>query len=147
MPTPQEMVREFHLAFGLPAPEGLAWPTPKEIHLRSSLISEEELEVQQELDADVWGQGDTAALAKELADLAYVVYGTAVTYGIDLDAVIAEVHRSNMSKLDSNGRPIYNDAGKVLKGRSYSEADVQAVLDAQDEVADIRKAVREYHNG
>jgi predicted HAD superfamily Cof-like phosphohydrolase len=58
-----------------------------------------------------------------------VIYGTALAYGFDLDAVIAEVHRSNMTKLGEDGKPIYRESdGKVLKSKSYVEADVAKVL-------------------
>lgn len=60
--------------------------------------------------------GDLTASADGIAYVLYVVYGTAVTYGLDADALIREVHRSNMSKLDDNGQPIRRDDGKILKG-------------------------------
>jgi predicted HAD superfamily Cof-like phosphohydrolase len=58
----------------------------------------------------------------------YVAYGTAWSYGIDLDAVIDEIHASNMSKLDDDGNPIYRKDGKVLKGPSYFPPDLKEVL-------------------
>jgi len=70
-------------------------------------------------------------LAKELADLLYVVYGTAAAYGIPIDDVYREVHRSNMSKLGPDGKPIYREDGKVLKGPNYTPADIQKVLDGK----------------
>ena len=74
---------------------------------------------------------DVVAIADALADLVYVAYGSAITYGIDLDAVLSEVHRSNMSKLDADGRPLLREDGKVLKSRWYSPPDVQGVLTQQ----------------
>ena len=71
---------------------------------------------------------DLAAIAQELADVVYIAYGTALTYGIDLDAVIAEVHRANLSKLDENGRPLYRSDGKVAKGPRYQPPDIRGVL-------------------
>jgi predicted HAD superfamily Cof-like phosphohydrolase len=67
------------------------------------------------------------AIAQELADVVYVAYGTALAYGIDLDAVLAEVHRANMSKLGLDGQPIIRD-GKVAKGPQFQSADIAAVL-------------------
>lgn len=132
MPTPQEQVREFHLAFGLPAPEGLQRKIDvDQASFRAKLIEEESDEAVDELR---WfgvlegPGGNVGRLAKELADLAYVVYGAAVTFGIDLDAVIAEVHRSNMTKLGEDGKPIYREDGKVLKGPSYEQADIEKAL-------------------
>lgn len=73
-------------------------------------------------------QRDLVAIADALADIVYVAYGTALTYGVDLDAVLHEVHRANMSKLDADGRPIRRADGKVLKSDRYSPPDVAAVL-------------------
>ena len=67
-------------------------------------------------------------LAKELADLVYVTYRMALVMGIDLDSVFTEVHRSNMSKLGDDGKPLYREDGKVLKGPNYEEARVKEVL-------------------
>ena len=69
--------------------------------------------------------------ADALADVVYVAYGSAVTYGIDLDAVVREVHHSNMSKLDAQGNPILRKDGKVLKSEQYRPPDVRKVIDEQ----------------
>jgi hypothetical protein len=76
--------------------------------------------------------GDLQGIAQELADVVYVAYGTALTYGIPLDAVLAEVHRANMSKLDADGKPLLRDDGKVLKSELYRAPDVAAVLARQE---------------
>jgi predicted HAD superfamily Cof-like phosphohydrolase len=75
--------------------------------------------------------GDLIAIADALADIVYVAYGSAITYGIDLDAVLSEVHRSNMSKLDVDGRPLLREDGKVLKSARYTPPDVAGVLRRQ----------------
>ena len=123
MPSPAEAVREFHLTFDLAhhdvprlAPSGLA-------ALRQRLLVEETTEV-----GEAVAEEDLAAIAQELADVVYVAYGTALTYGIDLDAVIAEVHRANMSKLDADGRPVHRSDGKVVKSSLYRPPDVAGVL-------------------
>lgn len=67
-------------------------------------------------------------LLKELCDVLYVVYGTAYRLGYDLDGAFAEVHRSNMSKLGDDGKPVYREDGKVLKGPNYRPADVTMFL-------------------
>ena len=72
--------------------------------------------------------GRLAELARELADVVYVAYGTAITHGIDLDAVIAEVHRANMSKLDVDGRPVVRD-GKVQKGPNFRPPDLSGLFE------------------
>ena len=91
------------------------------LEMRMDLIDEEVEEVFQELPVYRPGGGrmDKAAFTKELADLLYVVYGLAVTFGLPIDEVFERVHRSNMSKLGDDGKPIYRDDGKVLKGPNY----------------------------
>lgn len=74
---------------------------------------------------------DLVAIADALADVVYVAYGTAVTYGIDLDMVLSEVHRSNMSKLDKRGQPLIREDGKVIKSDQYFPPDITAVLKRQ----------------
>jgi len=73
------------------------------------------------------GEGDTVAVAKELADLLYVVYGTAVSCGIDMEPVFREVHRSNMSKVGGHKR----EDGKWVKPSTYSPARLELILVAQ----------------
>lgn len=114
----QDLVAEFHEAFGVAINDR----TPASNALRIKLILEESAEVVEALEAD-----DLLALAKELADLAYVLYGTAVTRGIDLDAAVRAVHESNMSKL-VDGRPILREDGKVLKGPNYRAPDMSGCL-------------------
>ena len=74
--------------------------------------------------------GDIVAVADALTDLAYVLFGTYVTHGLQevADALFDEVQRSNMSKLDENGRPIYREDGKALKSAQFSEPDLGAIL-------------------
>ncbi len=76
-------------------------------------------------------RGDLNGIADALADIVYVAYGTALTYGIDLDAVLQEVHRSNTSKLGSDGHPLIRHDGKVLKSEQYSPPDIESVLRLQ----------------
>jgi predicted HAD superfamily Cof-like phosphohydrolase len=68
--------------------------------------------------------GGKAPLAKEIADLLYVTYGLAATYGIHIDEVFNRVHESNMSKLGEDGKPVYRNDGKVLKGPNYKEPEI-----------------------
>jgi predicted HAD superfamily Cof-like phosphohydrolase len=123
---PQDLVEEFHLAFGLPVGSKPSAEVPESLaELRKLLLDEEVGELAYAID-----EGDLAAIARELADVIYVAYGTAVTYGIDLDAVVVEIHRSNMSKLDDNGNPIVREDGKVLKGPNYKSPNIAAALGA-----------------
>jgi predicted HAD superfamily Cof-like phosphohydrolase len=117
-------VAEFHKAFSLPLNDT---PTAEIdsclANLRVALLEEEVGEFVTASD-----KGDLVGIADALADIVYVVYGTALTYGIDLDAVLREVHRSNMSKLGADGTPLIRGDGKVLKSERYFPPDVSAVL-------------------
>lgn len=120
-------VAEFHSSFGLPVASVPTTSIPADLRqLRVDLLTEEVREF-----ADATEAKDIVGIADALADILYVTYGAAITYGIDLDAVVREVHRSNMSKLDERGRPVLRDDGKVLKSARYTKPDVVAVLDAQ----------------
>ena len=114
--TPLDMVREFASAMGQPVDE--RWNNT--VHsdalcdleaMRMKLIAEEAQEVR---DA-----GTDVDLLKELADLVYVTYGYAATFGWDLDEAVMRIHTSNMSKLDDDGKPIRREDGKVLKSSNY----------------------------
>ena len=67
-------------------------------------------------------------MADALTDLLYVIYGMGITYGLNLDECFKEVHRSNMSKLGADGKPIYRSDGKVLKGENYSPPNLKRIL-------------------
>lgn len=121
-PTPAALVAEFHRAFGLPIRTSPELGTAAEVIMRATLIQEESREVVRALVGD-----DLSHIAQELADLIYVTYGTAIQFGIDLDAVVAEVHRANMTKLGFDGKPVRRADGKVMKG-DYTPPDVAAVL-------------------
>jgi predicted HAD superfamily Cof-like phosphohydrolase len=113
------MLAEWHEGIGDVASKT---PTIAEARMRGRLIQEETKEVCEELYT-----GARVKLAKELSDLAYVVYGAAWKFDIPLEEVLAEVHRSNMTKLQ--GDHIYRRAdGKILKPPTFEEADVESVL-------------------
>jgi predicted HAD superfamily Cof-like phosphohydrolase len=120
-------VAQFHASFGLPRRNSPTMDVPADlVELRVGLLAEEVDEF-----AAASAARDLVEVADALADLVYVAYGSAVTYGIDLDAVLAEVHRSNMSKLDADGRPVLRPDGKVLKSDRYTPPDVAGVLRQQ----------------
>jgi predicted HAD superfamily Cof-like phosphohydrolase len=117
-------VAEFHSAFNLPMRQFPSTEVDYALaRLRMALLKEEVSEFVTALE-----EGDLIGIADALADIVYVVYGTALTYGIDLDAVLQEVHRSNMSKLDSDGVPAIRSDGKVLKSEHYCPPDIASVL-------------------
>ena len=122
--TAVDMLREFHAACGLPARSAPDFGIDdSERHLRAALLCEESREAREALH-----NGDLVNAAHELADVVYVCYGTAVQFGINLDVVLAEVHRANMSKIELDGTVLRRADGKVLKGSQFRAADVAAVL-------------------
>ncbi|MEH0547353.1 MazG nucleotide pyrophosphohydrolase domain-containing protein [Streptomyces sp. B21-105] len=124
--SPADLVREFHRAFGLDARSTPTQVSPALAAHRGELLAEEAAEV-----AEVSVSGPLDRLAHELADVVYVAYGTALVHGIDLDAVLAEIHRSNMTKRGPDGRIARRPDGKVLKGDHYEVPDVSEVLRRQ----------------
>lgn len=122
MTDEQRMVAEFHETFDIAVETVPRVPDEATRSLRVRLIQEEFDELQEAL-----GQRDAAAVAKELADLLYVVYGTAVSCGIDMEPVFREVHRSNMSKIGGHKRP----DGKWVKPPTYSPARIEPILASQ----------------
>lgn len=122
MSVEQGMVTEFHRTFDIAVGTVPAIPEDATCALRVTLIQEEFDELRHAIATQ-----DVAAVAKELADLLYVVYGTAVSCGIDMAPVFREVHRSNMSKIGGHKR----SDGKWVKPSDYSPACLQPILDAQ----------------
>ena len=122
MSDEQRMVTEFFRAFDVVIGTSPAIPDAATCALRLSLMQEEFDEVREAL-----AQRDVEAVAKELADLLYVVYGTAVSCGLDMAPVFREVHRSNMSKVGGHKRA----DGKWIKPPSYSPARLQPILASQ----------------
>lgn len=141
--NPQDMVEEFHRTYGQPVRKSPTHHIPETQHdFRIELIREELEELVEAVtgeDATVSIERvptffpDVVGIADALADLIYVVYGAAHFYGIDLDEVVTEVHRSNMSKLGPDGQPIFREDGKVLKGPDYFKPDIESVLEGQTE--------------
>ena len=97
--------------------------TDKINSLRVSLINEELEELKKAI-----SERDILEIADALTDLLYVTYGAGHAFGIDLDKCFDEVQNSNMSKLDENGKPIYNELGKVLKGPNYFKPDLRKFI-------------------
>ena len=111
-----EKVEEFMKAFGQEAVTTPSWPNDKTIGLRYELIREE---LEEFSDAINNYEGTLIDVADALSDLLYVVYGAGHAFGINLDKCFEEVQQSNMSKLGYDGKPIYNESGKVMKGPKY----------------------------
>ena len=114
-----EKVKKFMKIFGQEIKEKAEFPDENITSLRYDLINEELLELKEALD-----NKDIKEVADALTDILYVTYGAGHAFGIDLDKCFEEVQNSNMSKLDENGKPIYNEAGKVMKGPNYFKPDL-----------------------
>tara|TARA_B100000287_G_scaffold233110_1_gene219475 strand:- start:1859 stop:2230 length:372 start_codon:yes stop_codon:yes gene_type:complete len=118
-----QKVKTFMQTFGQDVKSSPAFSTDKINNLRYNLIKEELDELKQALD-----NKDLLEVADALTDILYVTYGAGHAFGIDLDKCFDEVQNSNMSKLGSDGKPIYNDAGKVMKGPDYFKPDLSKFI-------------------
>ena len=107
-------VKKFMQTFGQEVKEKAEFPANKIITLRYDLIREELEELKEALE-----KKDIKEVADALTDIVYVTYGAGHAFGIDLDKCFEEVQSSNMSKLGTDGKPIFNDKGKVMKGPNY----------------------------
>ena len=118
-----EKVKIFMKTFGQEVKEKSSFSTDKINKLRFNLIKEELEELRIAIDTK-----NLVEVADALTDILYVTYGAGHAFGINLDQCFDEVQQSNMSKLDDNGNPIYNDSGKVMKGPKYFKPDLSKFL-------------------
>tara|TARA_B100000242_G_scaffold172055_1_gene123338 strand:- start:1384 stop:1755 length:372 start_codon:yes stop_codon:yes gene_type:complete len=109
-----EHVKKFMKTFGQEVKEKAEFPSSKITSLRLDLIKEELKELEEAIN-----KKDIKEVADALTDILYVTYGAGHAFGIDLDKCFEEVQNSNMSKLGLDGKPIYNESGKVMKGPNY----------------------------
>lgn len=118
------MVLEFHQKFGGNIGKNSTLPNNAERSLRQRLLEEEYKEY-------VHGEetNDLIEIADGLADMLYIIYGTAVSYGLPINEIFQEVHDSNMSKLGEDGLPIYREDGKVLKGPNFFKPDIAKIIE------------------
>ena len=116
-------LKEAHALYGHPV--GTASLLERDqLDLRLRLIEEECMEFQEAIGKYLIGAGGRREIYKELGDLLYVVLGFAVTFDIPLDVVFDRIHKSNMSKVGDDGKPIYRKDGKVIKGPNYRPPDL-----------------------
>lgn len=141
---PDALVRQFHATYNLPVVADAPSVDRDRVHMRMALVAEETAELVEAVYGEAAGAEmsaaftravaaddgtrDTVEAADALGDLTYVVYGMALECGIPLDEVLAEIQASNLSKLGADGRPIYREDGKVLKGPGFFSPDVAGVL-------------------
>ena len=117
-------VKKFMETLGQEVKSKPAFPSEKISKLRYDLIKEELDEFQEALN-----DKNLKEVADSLTDILYVTYGAGHAFGIDLDKCFDEVQRSNMSKLGADGKPIYNEHGKVMKGPNYFEPNLKKFID------------------
>ena len=117
-------VRTFMKTFGQMVKTKPQFPDEKTMQLRFDLIEEELNELEQAME-----NKNLKEIADALTDILYVTYGAGYAYGIDLDKCFKEVQRANMSKLGVDGKPIYNEKGKVMKGPNYSEPNLKQFVE------------------
>jgi len=118
-----QSVKNFMQTFGQEVKDRAEFPDRKVVQLRYDLIKEELDELKQAI-----RDKDMKEVADALTDILYVTYGAGHAFGIDLDKCFDEVQESNMSKLGLDGKPIYNDSGKVLKGPNYFKPNLEKFL-------------------
>lgn len=121
--TNANKVKLFMESFGQEVKSKPEFPSDNTVKLRIELISEELQEL-----VDACKAGDIIEVADALTDILYVTYGAAHSFGIPIDECFKEVQRSNMSKLGEDGKPIYREDGKVMKGPNYSVPNLKNVL-------------------
>ncbi len=120
-------VKEFMQKFKQEVKSNPSFPDDNIIKLRVNLIKEELLELEEALN-----EKNIEETADALTDILYVTYGAGHAFGIDLDKCFDEVQKSNMSKLDKFGNPIYNDQGKVMKGPLYFKPNFKKILNIRN---------------
>ena len=118
-----EKVGFFMKTFGQDVKQSSSFSSDKINALRVNLIKEELDEL-----IEAINKKDLVEVADALTDILYVTYGAGHAFGINLDECFQEVQNSNMSKLDDNGKPIYNDKGKVMKGPNYFKPDLKKFI-------------------
>ena len=118
-----ESVKKFMETFGQEVKSEASFPKDKIIRLRLDLIREELSELEEALE-----KKDIKEVADALTDILYVTYGAGHAFGINLDKCFEEVQNSNMSKLGLDGKPIYNEKGKVMKGPNYYKPNLNKLL-------------------
>ena len=116
-------VKKFMETFGQEVKTKAEFPSEKIVKLRYELIREELDEFEEAIKTK-----NLKEVADSLTDILYVTYGAGIAFGLDLDKCFREVQRSNMSKLGEDGKPIYNDQGKVMKGPNYFKPDLSKFI-------------------
>ena len=121
-------VKQFMNVFGQEVKSKALIPNKNTVKLRLNLIKEELNELEEAIN-----KNNIVEIADALTDILYVTYGAGHAFGINLDKCFEEVQRSNMSKLNENGEPLYNTDGKVMKGPNYFKPNLKKIIDKDSE--------------
>ena len=116
-------VKTFMNTYGQEVKNNPEFPDSKIVQLRIDLIQEELNELKESIN-----NKDIIEVADALTDILYVTYGAGHSFGVDLDSCFNEVQNSNMSKLGEDGKPIYNESGKVMKGPNYFKPNIKKII-------------------
>ena len=116
-------VKTFMNTYGQEVKNTPEFPDSKIVQLRIDLIQEELNELKEAIN-----NNDIIEVADALTDILYVTYGAGHSFGVDLDSCFNEVQNSNMSKLGDDGKPIYNESGKVMKGPNYFKPNIKKII-------------------
>ena len=116
-------VKTFMNTYGQEVKNTPEFPDSKIVQLRIDLIQEELNELKEAIN-----NNDIIEVADALTDILYVTYGAGHSFGVDLDSCFNEVQNSNMSKLGDDGKPIYNESGKVMKGPNYFKPNIKRII-------------------
>ena len=116
-------VKTFMNTYGQEVKNNPEFPDSKIVQLRIDLIQEELNELKEAIN-----NNDIIEVADALTDILYVTYGAGHSFGVDLDSCFNEVQNSNMSKLGDDGKPIYNESGKVMKGPNYFKPNIKKII-------------------
>ena len=116
-------VKTFMNTYGQEVKNTPEFPDSKIVQLRIDLIQEELNELKEAIN-----NNDIIEVADALTDILYVTYGAGHSFGVDLDSCFNEVQSSNMSKLGDDGKPIYNESGKVMKGPNYFKPNIKKII-------------------
>lgn len=127
MKKPLEHVKIFHKAFGLDVSE----VQKADLGLDKNMLRYRLMQEENEEYLEAASQGDLVEVADALGDMLYILCGTIISHGMQhkIEEIFEEIHQSNMSKLDENGKPIYREDGKVLKGPHYFKPRLKNILD------------------
>ncbi|WP_343485689.1 nucleoside triphosphate pyrophosphohydrolase family protein [Allomuricauda sp. d1] len=120
-------VEQFHISFGL----GVSKEPKADLGIDKNLLRFNLMDEENREYLEAANSGDLVEVADALGDMLYILCGTILEHGMQhkIEEVFEEIQRSNMSKLDQNGKPIYREDGKVLKGPNYFRPDIKAILE------------------